>query len=64
MRSYMTEETLKRIMLLEEKITVLLEGLRDIAEAKDIFFDPNNGLYFRDLVNKARQVITNAEGKE
>ena len=64
MRSYMTEETLKRIMLLEEKITVLLQGLRDIAEAKDIFFDPNNGLYFRDLVNKARQVITNAEGKE
>jgi len=41
----------------------MLEALKEIAEAKDIFFDPNNGLYFRDLVKKARQAIANTEGK-
>ena len=42
----------------------LLEVLKYIAEAKNILLDPYNGLYFRDLVNKAKQAIDKVEGKE
>ena len=49
-----------RIIILEEQNAELLEALKEIAEAKDIFFDPYNGLYFRDLVIKARRAIAKA----
>jgi len=43
-----------------ERNTIYLAALKEIAEAKDIFFDPYNGLYFSDLVNKAKQAIANS----
>ena len=52
------QNQIPRIELLE-KTTNLLAVLKEIAEAKDIFLDPYNGIYFKDLVNKAKQAIAN-----
>ena len=47
--------------VLKQQNADLLEVLKEIAEAKDILFEPyNNGLYFRDLVNKARKAIAHS----
>ena len=56
--------TLDKSIELEKQNAELLEALKYIAEAKNILLDPYNGLYFRDLVNKAKQAIAKAEGGE
>ena len=53
-------ELIAKLNMLEEQNAALLAALKEIAEAKDIFFDPYNGLYFRDLVIKARRAIAKA----
>ena len=57
------DELLSELVKLETLNTELLEALKYIAEAKNILLDPYNGLYFRDLVNKAKQAIAKVEGK-
>jgi len=60
-RERLLRERGELIALLEEENADMLEVLKEIAEAKDILFEPyNNGLYFRDLVNKARKAIANS----
>ena len=46
--------------VLKQQNADMLEVLKEIAEAENILFAPySNVLYFRDLVNKAKEAIAN-----
>jgi hypothetical protein len=49
----MRQENIK----LKRQNVMLLKTLQEIADAKNIFYDPHNGLYFSDLQRKATQAI-------